>query len=65
MEAIAARLEQYLHVITGGPDGTLGGAYFMLAARALGLDCGPMSGFDPAKVDQAFFASFMMIFSPE
>ena len=32
------------------------GAYFMLAARALGLDCGPMSGFDNAKVDAAFFA---------
>ena len=28
----------------------------MLAARALGLDCGPMSGFDKAKVDAAFFA---------
>ena len=32
------------------------GAYLMLAARALGLDCGPMSGFDKAGVDQAFFA---------
>lgn len=32
------------------------GAYFMLAARALGIDCGPMSGFDAAKLDQAFFA---------
>ena len=29
--------------------------YFILAARALGLDCGPMSGFDKAKIDQAFF----------
>jgi 3-hydroxypropanoate dehydrogenase len=28
----------------------------MIAARAIGLDCGPMSGFDNAKVDQAFFA---------
>lgn len=37
-------------------NGTLQGAYFMLAARALGLDCGPMSGFDNAKVDAAFFA---------
>jgi len=35
---------------------SLQGAYFMLAARALGLDCGPMSGFDNAKVDEAFFA---------
>jgi 3-hydroxypropanoate dehydrogenase len=37
-------------------NGSLQGAYFMIAARALGLDCGPMSGFDNAKVDQAFFA---------
>jgi len=37
-------------------NGTLQGAYFMLAARALGLDCGPMSGFDNAKVDAAFFS---------
>lgn len=36
-------------------NGTLQGAYFMLAARALGLDCGPMSGFDNAKLDEAFF----------
>ncbi len=33
----------------------LQGAYFILAARALGLDCGPMSGFDKAKMDAAFF----------
>ena len=31
-------------------------AYLILAARALGLDCGPMTGFDNAKVDEAFFA---------
>lgn len=37
-------------------NGTLGGAYLMLAARALGLDCGPMSGFDTAGVDKQFFA---------
>ena len=37
-------------------NGTLQGAYFIIAARALGLDCGPMSGFDNAKVDEAFFA---------
>jgi len=36
-------------------NGTLQGAYLMLAARALGLDCGPMSGFDKAGVDAAFF----------
>ncbi len=37
-------------------NGTLQGAYFMMAARALGLDCGPMSGFDKGAVDKAFFA---------
>lgn len=37
-------------------NGALGGAYLMMAARALGLDCGPMSGFDNAAVDAAFFA---------
>ena len=36
-------------------NGSLQGAYFIVAARALGLDCGPMSGFDNAKVDAAFF----------
>jgi 3-hydroxypropanoate dehydrogenase len=36
-------------------NGTLQGAYFMLAARAVGLDCGPMSGFDNAKLDAEFF----------
>lgn len=37
-------------------NGSLQGAYFILAARALGLDCGPMSGFDNAGVDAEFFA---------
>lgn len=37
-------------------NGTLQGAYLILAARAVGLDCGPMSGFDAAGVDEAFFA---------
>ena len=36
-------------------NSSLQGAYFMLAARSLGLDCGPMSGFNNAKVDAAFF----------
>jgi 3-hydroxypropanoate dehydrogenase len=36
-------------------NGTLQGAYLILAARALGLDCGPMSGFDNAGVDAEFF----------
>jgi 3-hydroxypropanoate dehydrogenase len=38
-------------------NGSLQGGYFILAARALGLDCGPMSGFDNAKVDAEFFPS--------
>ncbi len=36
-------------------NGTLQGAYLIMAARALGLDCGPMSGFDNAMVDRVFF----------
>ena len=35
-------------------NSSLQGAYFMLAAPALGLDCGPMSGFNNQKVDEAF-----------
>jgi len=42
--------------ITAFRNGTLQGAYLILAARALGLDTGPMSGFDNAAVDEAFFA---------
>jgi 3-hydroxypropanoate dehydrogenase len=51
---------------TGSPDlvestarrnSSLQGAYLIMAARALGLDCGPMSGFDHARVDEAFFAA--------
>ncbi len=37
-------------------NGTLQGAYFIIAARAVGLDCGPMSGFNSALVDAEFFA---------
>jgi 3-hydroxypropanoate dehydrogenase len=37
-------------------NGSLQGAYLILAARALGIDCGPMSGFDNAGVDREFFA---------
>jgi nitroreductase len=37
-------------------NSSLQGAYFIIAARALGLDCGPMSGFDAAKIDAAFWA---------
>jgi 3-hydroxypropanoate dehydrogenase len=37
-------------------NSSLQGGYLILAARALGLDCGPMSGFDPARIDAAFWA---------
>jgi len=37
-------------------NSSLQGGYLIVAARALGLDCGPMSGFDPAKIDAAFWA---------
>lgn len=37
-------------------NSSLQGAYFIIAARALGLDCAPMSGFDAARLDEAFFA---------
>jgi 3-hydroxypropanoate dehydrogenase len=37
-------------------NGSLQGAYFIIACRALGLDCGPMSGFDNALVDEEFFS---------
>lgn len=40
---------------TASRNGTLGGAYFIIAARSLGLDCGPMSGVDLSKVDAEFF----------
>jgi nitroreductase len=36
-------------------NSTLQGAYLMMAARSLGLDCGPLSGFDPAAVEAAYF----------
>ena len=40
---------------TAFQNGSLQGGYLILAARALGLDCGPMGGFDRSKVDEAFF----------
>ncbi|MBF0094023.1 MAG: malonic semialdehyde reductase [Alphaproteobacteria bacterium] len=49
-EGNAALIEE-----TAFRNGTLQGAYLMLAARGLGLDCGPMSGFDKAMVDAEFF----------
>src|SRR6267142_585723 len=42
---------------TAKRNSSLQGAYLIMAARALGLDCGPMSGFDHAKVDEEFFAA--------
>lgn len=42
---------------TARRNSSLQGAYLILAARALGLDCGPMSGFDNAKVDEEFFGA--------
>jgi len=42
---------------TARRNSSLQGAYLMIAARALGLDCGPMSGFDNAKVDEEFFGA--------
>jgi 3-hydroxypropanoate dehydrogenase len=41
--------------VTARRNSSLQGAYFIVAARALGLDCGPMSGFDHAKMDHEFF----------
>ncbi|MEO8012465.1 MAG: malonic semialdehyde reductase [Dokdonella sp.] len=41
---------------TASRNATLQGAYLIIALRSLGLDCGPMSGFNNAKLDQAFFA---------
>jgi 3-hydroxypropanoate dehydrogenase len=43
--------------MTARRNSSLGGAYFIVAARALGLDCGPMSGFDNAKLDEEFFGA--------
>jgi 3-hydroxypropanoate dehydrogenase len=43
--------------VTAKRNSSLQGAYLIMAARSLGLDCGPMSGFDQAKVDEEFFAA--------
>src|SRR5437762_5307960 len=43
--------------VTAKRNSSLQGAYLIMAARALGLDCGPMSGFDQSKVDEEFFAA--------
>ena len=60
-----------LAATTAFRNGSLQGGYFILAARALGLDCGPMSGFDNAAVDHEFFrepcegAAFQQEHSPD
>ncbi|MDT7953616.1 MAG: malonic semialdehyde reductase [Acetobacteraceae bacterium] len=46
-----------LAAVTAMRNGTLQGAYLMMAARAAGLDCGPMSGFDNEQVDTEFFGA--------
>src|SRR5579871_1549055 len=61
MPHAAERMQQYFAMpgiaeVTAMRNGTLQGAYFIVAARALGLDCGPMSGFNNAGVDREFFA---------
>lgn len=48
--------DAHLRMVTAVRNGTLQGAYLMVAARMLGLDCGPLSGFDEALVNEAFFA---------
>jgi len=55
--AIFAGEEKKAHAeTTAFRNGSMQGAYFIIAARAIGLDCGPMSGFNNAKVDAEFFA---------
>jgi 3-hydroxypropanoate dehydrogenase len=57
VEAVQKMFQQPgLAEVTAMRNGSLQGAYLIVAARALGLDCGPMSGFDNAGVDRAFFA---------
>jgi len=50
-----------LTAVTAFRNGTLQAAYFLLAARSLGLDCGPLSGFDNAAVDAEFFAGTALV----
>lgn len=50
----AGKSAEHLRV-TALRNGSLQGAYLIIAARALGLDCGPMSGFDHVKLDATFF----------
>lgn len=50
------RDNEAVRAATAQRNATLQGAYLIIAARALGFDCGPMSGFDAAKVNETFFA---------
>ncbi len=56
MRGLFARSPELVEV-TARRNSSLQGAYLILAARALGLDCGPLSGFDNAKVDREFFGA--------
>jgi 3-hydroxypropanoate dehydrogenase len=56
MRDLFARSPELIEM-TARRNSSLQGAYLMLAARALGLDCGPLSGFDNAKVDEEFFGA--------
>ncbi len=56
MRAMFAANPQLVEV-TAKRNSSLQGAYLIIAARALGLDCGPMSGFDNAKLDEEFFGA--------
>ncbi|MCY1211004.1 putative malonic semialdehyde reductase RutE [compost metagenome] len=55
-DAFAGESRQIHAERTAFRNGSLQGGYFIVAARALGLDCGPMSGFDNAAVDAEFFS---------
>lgn len=55
MRGFYAGNDQLIHD-TAFRNSSLQGAYLIMAARALGLDCGPMSGFNPQAVDEAFWA---------
>jgi 3-hydroxypropanoate dehydrogenase len=56
MRALFAQNPQLVEM-TAKRNSSLQGAYLMIAARALGLDCGPMSGFDNARLDEEFFGA--------
>src|SRR5438477_1414863 len=56
MAALFASNPEFVEA-TAKRNSSLQGAYLILAARALGLDCGPLSGFDNAKVDEEFFGA--------